>query len=489
MSRRSRRKTTVDSTKATQSLRRQLAPAQTEKQTGRDIERKAAETPAAAVLTGDIGSLQEGIAACARSLGLTVRPACEADAHSITQAHTRFEIEQAAWTADETVAHIPDGLAAGIRQIIQDEGGERIMLLTRQLPDCSGGGEIIGFVYSCDEVVRSGTSCYIAEVFVEPSERGQGLGDLLVSTALASALSRGTSASHLYVCHRNAAAVQLYEKHGFKSDGESGDPTHDVVMVNAAVSPDAVRCLLEQRQARNTRSRRRARVPSAAASTTSATRNGTGRIHDSLMRRANATTASSNDTDTVARSAPVRARQRAEESWATNSNTGRALRQPCADLAENIARHRVPPVDQLQRDSESRSIADTQATAAANTRKPTVWVRPRPESPAAVAVEQPAAKKMRRQTTTRQPKPDDTGSLVPPDDHKLRALKQNQDEKIFSLSGFGMQPERLQRLESILVRLGGKITRKSCFDNKCTHVIVSGDGHGSLRRTEKVRLY
>ena len=466
MSRRSRRKTTVESTKATQSLRRQIAPEQTE-----------------------IGSLQEGIAACARVLGLTVRPACEADAHSITRAHTRFEMEMAAWsTVDETVAHIPDGLAAGIRQIIQDEGGERIMLLTRQLPDCSGGGEIIGFVYSCDEVVRSGTSCYIAEVFVEPSERGQGLGDLLVSTALASALARGTNASHLYVCHRNAAAVQLYEKHGFESDGDSGDPTHDLVMVNAAVSPDAVRGLLEQRQARNPRSRRRARVPSVAAIATSATRSGTGTIHGSLTRRADETTASSTNGDTSARSARVRARQRAEESRTTNNNTGHALRQPCADLVENIARHRGARVDQLQRDA-SRSSGDAEATAAVSARKPTVWVRPRQESPATLAVEQPAAKKMRRQTTTRRPKPDGTaiGSSVAPDDHKLRALKQTQEEKIFSLSGFGTQPQRLEHLESMVVRLGGKITRKSCFDNKCTHVIVSGDGHGSLRRTEKVR--
>ena len=227
MSRRSHRKTTVESTKATQSLRRQIEPSEKQRSAAAQAdERRSAET----LQIGAVGSLQDGIDACARSLGLTLRPSSEADAPSITRAHTRFEFEMAAWSAADDTAHIPDGLAAGIRQIIQDEGGDRIMLLTRQLPDCSGGGEIIGFVYSCDEVVRTGTSCYIAEVFVEPSERGQGLGDLLVATALASALSRGTSASHLYVCHRNAAAVQLYEKHGFKADGDSGDPTHDLVM-------------------------------------------------------------------------------------------------------------------------------------------------------------------------------------------------------------------------------------------------------------------
>lgn len=229
MSRRSRRRTTVDATKATQSLRRQVALSDTEAAESRSRQVAPGDVPSAEA--PEIRSMQDGIAACARSLGLTVRPSSEADVHAITQAHTRFEMEMAAWSSTaEDGAHIPDGLAAGIRQIIRSEGGDRIMLLTRQLPDCSGAGEIIGFVYSCDEVVRSGKSCYIAEVFVEPSERGQGLGDLLVAAALASALSRGTAASHLYVCHRNAAAVALYKKHGFEGEGDSGDPTHDLVM-------------------------------------------------------------------------------------------------------------------------------------------------------------------------------------------------------------------------------------------------------------------
>ena len=161
--------------------------------------------------------------------------------------------------------------ADGIRNIILEEGGERILLLTRELERSTrwearqgrllrrtpepapsairlsaqrshrankvgcGHSEIAGFVYSFDEAISqsawAGISSYIAQVwdlqsagqcvplalqspalpsvdctaqvFVAPTERRQGLGELLLSAALASALSRGTVASHLFLCSRN----------------------------------------------------------------------------------------------------------------------------------------------------------------------------------------------------------------------------------------------------------------------------------------------
>ena len=474
MSRRSRRKTTVESTMATQSLRMQVAP-----------EGQSEDAPQ---------SLQ-AVAACASSLGLNVRPAALGDVHRITQAHTRFEMEMAEWAAPQQggASHIPDGLTAGIRQIIQDEGGDRIMLLTRELADCAGGGEVIGFVYSCDEVVRSGTSCYIAEVFVEPSERGQGLGDLLVAAALASALSRGTRASHLYVCHRNAAAVQLYEKHGFESDGDSGDPTHDLVMVNAAVSPDAVRDLLEQRQARKPKSRRaRGRSSAAAAPVESSARRRTGGASARQGKAAPAAPAASAGgtaaSARAARAARARARQDSLAQQTTSSSTRGARRQPCADLAENVALHRGAPENRSRSDGGDElagSARDPEAAAAVSAPKPKLWVRPRPESPAG----QPTRKKVRRQTTAGPPErvaAPASGAVGVFEEARLRATTPGQGEKLISLSGFGTQPARLAKLESIIIRLGGQISRGNCFDSKCTHVVVSGDGNGSLRRTEKM---
>eukprot|EP01043_Picozoa_sp_COSAG02_P019522 COSAG02_NODE_943_length_15741_cov_31.861974_8_plen_316_part_00 len=269
---------------------------------------------------------------------------------------------------------------------------------------------------------------------------------------------------------------------------------HDVA-VNAAVSTDAVRELLEQRQARQPRSRRRARGFQSGASDTRATASRTGAttgtgITGGSLTRCGDTTAESSANGVSARSARARARHRAEGKLTENSGTSRTLRQPCADLAENIAQNRGLPVH-VQSDAIATSCADTElpAPAPADPPKPKVWVRPRPESPASAAAEQPSGNKKRRQTTTRQQSKLDSaasGSAIVVGDHELRSLKQVHGEKLIALSGFGTQPGRLHSLESMIIRLGGKISRKTGFDHKCTHVIVAGDGNGSLRRTEKV---
>ncbi len=276
-------------------------------------------------------------------------------------------------------------------------------------------------------------------------------------------------------------------------------PSADLLLhgaaVNAAVSVDAVRNLLEQRQARQPRSRRRARSIKSATSDTSArtsrtgTSTDTGNTSGSLTHRD--TVAESSANGVSARAARARARQRAEGKQTANSGTSRTVRQPCADLAENIARNRGLPVDQVQSDSIASSSADAEVPASVPVDAPKhkVWVRPRSECPASASVEQPAGNKKRRQTTTLQLSKTDSaasGSTMVVGDHKLRSLKQIHGAKLIALSGFGTQPERLQSLESMIIRLGGKISRKTGFDHKCTHVIVACDGIGSLRRTEKV---
>eukprot|EP01043_Picozoa_sp_COSAG02_P102583 COSAG02_NODE_38599_length_427_cov_0.902439_1_plen_110_part_10 len=81
----------------------------------------------------------------ASELGLNLRTATIADVNSITSAHTRFEIEMAAWSVGAE-PHLAD--ADGIRGIIEEEGGERIMLLTREISRSSC--ELLAFVYSFD---------------------------------------------------------------------------------------------------------------------------------------------------------------------------------------------------------------------------------------------------------------------------------------------------------------------------------------------------
>lgn len=199
--------------------------------------------------SSETASLMSKLEQSASELGLTLRAATLADVNNITQAHTRFEMEMAAWSPDAE-PHLAD--AEGIRGIIEDEGGERIMLLTREISRSSC--DLLGFVYSFDEEVHqstyTGVSAYIAQVWLASSERGQGLGELLLCAAMTSALSRGTQASHLFLCEQNTGARRLYEKSGYAVDGDSGDPVHNLVLVNPALVPETIGDMLGARQAR-----------------------------------------------------------------------------------------------------------------------------------------------------------------------------------------------------------------------------------------------
>ena len=197
-----------------------------------------------------VAVLNEALTASAGDLGLTLRAATLADVASIVQAHTRFEMEMAAWSPDpDEEPHLAD--AEDIRDIVTEEGGERIILLTRE---CGRMCDVLGFAYSFDEEITqstwSGVSAYIAQVWLASSERGQGLGELLLSAALASSLSRGTVASHLFLCEGNKGARRLYEKAGYNVDGDSGDPVHNLVLVNPGVTSAAVGAMLAARQAK-----------------------------------------------------------------------------------------------------------------------------------------------------------------------------------------------------------------------------------------------
>ena len=484
ISRHSKRGTTVVSTLVTQSLRKQTTPPGTEHGVavlrGEDPASQLADQPQgggasssswisprtvaqAATSASQLAALQDGVASCATVLGLTVRPSTIADVARITQAHTRFEMEMAAWKASPTDV-IPSGLSAGIRDIIQEEGGERIMLLTRGGGRLLGSEEVIGFVYSQDEVVRTGTSAYVAEVFVEPVERGQGLGDLLVSAALCSALSRGTTSSHLYVCHRNEAAVRLYEKAGYVTDGHSGDATHDLVMRNDAISAEAVGTMVEQRQARQPSRRGRGRKAVAAAAPAASRAGASSGRRQAIAPPAAAATATNGSSAASSREGRAAARARPERDGAP--------RRPCADLAENVARGRTAP-----------AVAVASPAAAA---KPKVWVRPKrhaqPDS-----LEQGRKKKDRRRTSAvEESSSSSSGAAADCELAELRVPLPRRQQRVISLSGFGTQPARLTKLEGIIRRLGAEMSRGNAFDRNCTHVIVSGDGNGSLRRTEKM---
>ncbi len=71
------------------------------------------------------------------------------------------------------------------------------------------------------------------QMFVAKSERGRGLGDVLLFETL-NRRCKTLPRSHLYVSSRNTPAVAIYHKFGFKqSNKPSGDISHDLVSLLA----------------------------------------------------------------------------------------------------------------------------------------------------------------------------------------------------------------------------------------------------------------
>jgi ribosomal protein S18 acetylase RimI-like enzyme len=69
----------------------------------------------------------------------------------------------------------------------------------------------------------SGLECYLAELYVIPPRRGQGLGRALMQAALREAAERGAATMDIGVDEPDLAARRLYESLGFTNRSGGGD--------------------------------------------------------------------------------------------------------------------------------------------------------------------------------------------------------------------------------------------------------------------------
>lgn len=70
-----------------------------------------------------------------------------------------------------------------------------------------------------------GQECYLAELYIEPERRGQGLGTRLLAEAIEVAKRRGAQYMDLCTGETDVAARNLYEKLGFsRSEGVPNGP-------------------------------------------------------------------------------------------------------------------------------------------------------------------------------------------------------------------------------------------------------------------------
>ena len=101
----------------------------------------------------------------------------------------------------------PAALADRMTQLIK--GGDTLVLLAGDGPD---GLAVLRFRAA---IWSTGLECYLAELYVTPARRGQGLGRARMAAALREARERGADSMDIGVDEPDQAARHLYESLGF----------------------------------------------------------------------------------------------------------------------------------------------------------------------------------------------------------------------------------------------------------------------------------
>jgi ribosomal protein S18 acetylase RimI-like enzyme len=112
-------------------------------------------------------------------------------------------------------APAPSELAERMRQLL--DGGDTLVLLVGHVPD---GLAVLRFRAA---IWSPGLECYLAELYITPARRGQGLGRALMEAVIRAARDRGADTMDIGVDEPDLAARRLYESLGFTNKtGEEG---------------------------------------------------------------------------------------------------------------------------------------------------------------------------------------------------------------------------------------------------------------------------
>jgi ribosomal protein S18 acetylase RimI-like enzyme len=110
----------------------------------------------------------------------------------------------------------PAALAERIRQLL--DAGDTVVLLA------GGGPDGLAVLRLRAAIWSAGLECYLAELYVTPAWRGQGLGRALMDAALREARDRGADTMDIGVDEPDLAARRLYESLGFTNRAGGDGP-------------------------------------------------------------------------------------------------------------------------------------------------------------------------------------------------------------------------------------------------------------------------
>jgi ribosomal protein S18 acetylase RimI-like enzyme len=131
----------------------------------------------------------------------TIRSADAADAEIIGRLLHHFNTEF------HEITPGPEPLADRVRELLA--GDDFVVLLAGSEPL---GLAVLRFRPS---IWTEGLECYLAELYVEPEHRGQGLGRALMTATLETAKARGADYIEVATSADDVAARSLYERFGF----------------------------------------------------------------------------------------------------------------------------------------------------------------------------------------------------------------------------------------------------------------------------------
>jgi GNAT superfamily N-acetyltransferase len=107
-------------------------------------------------------------------------------------------------------APAPSALAERMRLLL--DGGDTVVLLADDGPVEPAGLAVLRFRAA---IWSAGLECYLAELYVTPGRRGQGLGRALMEAVLREARGLGADTMDIGVDEPDVAARRLYESLGF----------------------------------------------------------------------------------------------------------------------------------------------------------------------------------------------------------------------------------------------------------------------------------
>ena len=144
---------------------------------------------------------------------VAVREATDAEADAVGRLLCDFNREF------DDPAPAPAQLARRIRELLA--GGDTGLLVAGDDPV---GLALMRFRLS---IFTPGLECYLAELYVVPARRGQGIGRALMEAAIHLARARGADYMDLGTAETDHAAHRLYESLGFDNhEGKPGGPVN-----------------------------------------------------------------------------------------------------------------------------------------------------------------------------------------------------------------------------------------------------------------------